>query len=130
MRSLARRRDSPRRADEQRREREAETSLVELDSHVVVGTDGLGYTDHRSYGRKVRESLRAWNPNLAWPPKDLRNCLITFAEECGLQLNLIEQYIGHAAKSVSRRRRRSWVVQAEAARDVHERGTRAAGARA
>jgi hypothetical protein len=106
-----------------RREREAKTGLVEIDARVVVGTDGLGYTDHRSYARKVRESLRAWNPNLAWPPKDLRNCLITFAEDCGLQLNLFEQYIGHAAKTVSdmsyKPRRLATFTRAERERQDH-----------
>jgi site-specific recombinase XerC len=70
---------------------------------VVARNDGDEFAEHRSYARKVRRALRAWNPEITWPPKDLRNCLLTFAEECGLRGDDWERYVGHAPRDVSGR---------------------------
>ena len=40
---------------------------------------------------------------MRWAPKDLRNCLPTFAECQGIQSGIWEQYIGHAPKTVTAR---------------------------
>lgn len=93
--------DALRRADQRRREREARRGVVDVGGHVVVDSDGRGYSDHRAYARRVHECIELWNPEVTWPPKDLRNCLLTFCDDCGLQVALFEQYVGHKAKTVS-----------------------------
>lgn len=70
---------------------------------VVRGNLGNGFEDHCSYGRCVRKALLEWNPENNWTPKDLRNCLPTYAKTTGIHNTLWEQYIGHAPAGVTER---------------------------
>ncbi|MCX7013891.1 MAG: hypothetical protein NTW86_15290 [Candidatus Sumerlaeota bacterium] len=47
--------------------------------------------------------MDAWNPRLEWQPKDLRNCLPTFEAREGLLTDVVEQYLGHAPRTVTAR---------------------------
>ncbi|MEQ8821205.1 MAG: site-specific integrase [Sumerlaeia bacterium] len=115
--------DALRRAHEHRCLREQKRGVVDVAGHVVVDSDGRGYKDHKAYSRRVRDCRRAWNSDVTWPPKDLRNCLVTFCEDCGLQTALFEQYVGHAAKTVSdmsyKPRRLATFTKAERTRQEH-----------
>lgn len=75
-------------------------SLVEF---VVVGAKGQTYEDHPSYSRQMGCAFRRWNPAIEWAPKDLRNCLPTFAKMEGIHGTIWEQYIGHAPGTVTDR---------------------------
>jgi integrase len=72
---------------------------------VVIRTStGLGYTRKdgwRQYSHELRNWMREWNNDLSWAPKDLRNCLPTFATMAGIKNDLWEQYIGHAPASIT-----------------------------
>ncbi|MDX1972065.1 MAG: site-specific integrase [Candidatus Sumerlaeia bacterium] len=70
---------------------------------VVRGVQGLGFLDDNSYARQVRAQFKSFNPDLNWSPKDLRNCLPTFAMMQGIHGTIWEQYIGHAPKGVTNR---------------------------
>lgn len=56
-----------------------------------------------NYSKEVRAAIRQWKPAIEWKPKDLRNCLPTFAVMTGMQGDVWEQYIGHAPRSVTAR---------------------------
>lgn len=56
-----------------------------------------------NYSKEVVQALRAWNPKVDWKPKDLRNCLTTFAVCQGIMSDWWEQYVGHAPKTVAAR---------------------------
>lgn len=70
---------------------------------VIIGERGRPYTDYRHYSHAIRTCLKAWNPRIGWAPKDLRNCLPTFATLNGIHNSLWEQYIGHAPTTVTGR---------------------------
>lgn len=70
---------------------------------VLCGNRGQGFDDHCSYGRYVRRAMLDWNPEIDWAPKDLRNCLPTFAIMEGIHGTIWEQYIGHAPHGVTNR---------------------------
>jgi len=70
---------------------------------VLVGMHGLSYEEYRSYGRQVRAAIKQWNRQCDWAPKDLRNCMPTFASIHGIHSELWEQYIGHAPRTVTGR---------------------------
>ena len=70
---------------------------------VVCGPHGEPFEDYSSYSRRIREAFQAWNPNIDWTPKDLRNCLPIFGLSEGIWNALWEQYIGHAPKTVTTR---------------------------
>lgn len=53
-----------------------------------------------NYSKEVIEALSAWDAEIGWKPKDLRNCLPTFAVMTGLQNDFWEQYSGRAPKTV------------------------------
>jgi integrase len=93
--------DALKRAKDRQQQFKKNSGVIDLHGHVIVGKKGLPFADHRSYSRVVRGCIKRWNPQVTWPPKDLRNCIITFAEECGLQISLFDQYLGHQAKTVS-----------------------------
>lgn len=93
--------DALRRADERRKASAKKVqSVMEF---VVVGDRGCGYGDFCSYSRQMRKAMKLWNANMAWCPKDLRNCLPTFAKMEGIHGTIWEQYIGHAPDTVSDR---------------------------
>ena len=71
---------------------------------MVVSVRGLDYsTRWRDYSWVVRRELRKWKPELAWAPKDLRNCLTTFARLEGLDADIVDQYSGRVARGVAAR---------------------------
>ncbi len=70
---------------------------------VVVGARGMFYEDQPSYSRQMRAALLVWNAQCDWAPKDLRNCLPTFAKMEGVHGTLWEQYIGHAPSTITER---------------------------
>ncbi len=87
----------------ERRAKSDPKKVVPVVDHVVVGIEGFGYEDHRSYSRQVRAALKRWNKANDWAPKDLRNCLPTFAKIQGIHGTIWEQYIGHAPETVTER---------------------------
>lgn len=113
------------RANERRLQVEADQNVKLLNGHVVTNVDGVdGYEqDYHSYSRRVRKHLREWNSKVTWPVKDLRNCLVTFCQDCGLQSELFDQYIGHAGRSISdlhyKPRRLETFTKAERKRQEH-----------
>lgn len=74
---------------------------------VVESSTGCSYVEGidswRNFGREMSSLIREWNAKVGWAPKDLRNCLPTFAMNERLHDHLWEQYIGHAARSVTER---------------------------
>lgn len=72
---------------------------------VVRSPEGFSYAENRdswkNYSHAMGKLIRAWNPEIGWAPKDLRNCLPTFAMAEGLQSDVWEQYIGHVPRSVT-----------------------------
>ena len=62
----------------------------------------LGEVKEYYFSVKLRE-IAKMNPNLGWKPKDLRNCLPTFAAMQGLLNDVWEQYIGHAPRTITGR---------------------------
>ena len=82
---------------------EKRSKIQEVRSYVLIEKEGLGYTDWRNYSKEMRNSLKSWNPRIDWKPKDLRNCLPTFAVTKGLLNDVWEQYIGHAPRTITAR---------------------------
>ncbi|MFH0794039.1 MAG: hypothetical protein V2A74_08405 [bacterium] len=84
--------------------RQRGSKILCLHEEVVTSPRGLPYGDNWvNYSKLVTKALRKWNPGIEWKPKDLRNCLPTFAVMHGLLNDVWEQYIGHAPKSVTAR---------------------------
>jgi len=83
--------------------RASQCRVLPMQEPVAVGTRGDRYHDYTAYGRQMRAALLKWNVRCDWAPKDLRNCLPTFAAMNGLQGALWEQYIGHAPETVTAR---------------------------
>lgn len=86
-----------RRADD--RMKEKPVRLVQ--EPLVLNLEGEEYADYTSYGRIITRALKRWNEKLRIAPKDFRNALITHAKLNGYDSSLLEQYVGHAPKSVS-----------------------------
>lgn len=85
------------------RARQAERKIQSVREFVVTGERGSPYEDFASYSRQMGTAIRKWNPGCGWAPKDLRNCLPTFATMEGIHGTVWEQYIGHAPKTVTER---------------------------
>lgn len=85
------------------RTRLSKGKVREIQDSVVTGVHGAAFEDFRSYGRQLAAAIRAWNAECGWAPKDLRNCLPTFATMEGIHGTVWEQYIGHAPKTVTER---------------------------
>ncbi len=83
------------------------SEVVPVVAPVVESPTGCSYAEGvRSwcnFGREMKALIREWNPRIGWTPKDLRNCLPTFAMSEGLHSHVWEQYIGHSARSVTER---------------------------
>lgn len=81
--------------------------VISMKGPVIRTPRGGSYSNTedgwRRYSRALRKKIREWNPSIAWAPKDLRNCLPTFAVEQGIHGDLWEQYLGHAPKTVTAR---------------------------
>ncbi|MCB2141470.1 hypothetical protein KQH29_00860 [bacterium] len=56
-----------------------------------------------NYSKLIKAEIRAWNSSIDWAPKDLRNCLPTLAALRGFAGDAVEQYLGHAPRSVTAR---------------------------
>ncbi len=70
---------------------------------VLLDGHGNPFRDYLVYSKTVRKQLRQWNPKVEWAPKDLRNCLPTFAATKGLLNDVWEQYLGHSPKTITAR---------------------------
>lgn len=69
---------------------------------VLLSKEGQSYCSNRwNYSKEVKSAFKNWNSRIDWTPKDLRNCLPTFATIHGLQNDLWEMYIGHAPRTVT-----------------------------
>lgn len=90
-----------RRADERRRARQGR--IQSIAENVLVGAKGEAYVEYQSYCRQLRAALKRWNSSIDWAPKDLRNCLPTFAKLEGIHGTIWEQYIGHSPGTVTDR---------------------------
>jgi len=73
--------------------------------HVVVSPQGRPFTGSSwmNYGKIMRTCMREWNPAMRWTPKDLRNCLLTLGAIRGFGGDVLEQYCGHAPRTVTAR---------------------------
>jgi site-specific recombinase XerC len=79
-----------------------DSKVMAVRGHVLLSKKGFPYGKWwENYTKEVLRALRKWNPKIAWKPKDLRNCLPTFAVTHGLQSDVWEQYIGHVPRSVT-----------------------------
>ena len=78
--------------------------VLEASEYVILSPKGCSFANNwLNYSKLVVKALKEWNPRIDWKPKDLRNCLPTFATIHGLQNDLWEMYIGHAPRSVTAR---------------------------
>lgn len=76
----------------------------EVREPVVASAKGFAYGEWWvNYSKEVSGALKSWNSKIPWKPKDLRNCLPTFAVMEGLLNDVWEQYLGHAPRSVTAR---------------------------
>jgi len=91
------------RADEARKARR--TKVQAIHEAVIVCREGIGYGEGSwfNYSKEVSAAIRQWNPKILWKPKDLRNCLPTFAVMKGILGDVWEQFIGHAPRSITAR---------------------------
>lgn len=79
-----------------------DSKVKTLGAHVLLSKKGCPYGKWwANYSKQVVKALREWNPRIEWKPKDLRNCLPTFAVTQKLHNDVWEQYIGHAPMSVT-----------------------------
>lgn len=56
-----------------------------------------------SYRPEYNRARKAWNAEVTWPPKDLRNCLLTFSDDRGIRSALWEEYVGHVVPGVTKK---------------------------
>ncbi|MFC1601287.1 tyrosine-type recombinase/integrase, partial [Candidatus Sumerlaeota bacterium] len=90
---------------EKSRQRSAKSNIRSITDSVVLSAKGCSYGENSfvNYSKQIREAMLKWNPEIDWKPKDLRNCLPTFAAIKGLSNDIWEQYIGHAPRTVTQR---------------------------
>lgn len=78
-----------------------EENIIEVNNHVLLSPQGYDFCKWwKNYSQEVDKAIKAWNPQLKWTPKDLRNCLPTFAVMAGLQNDFWEQYSGRAPRTI------------------------------
>jgi integrase len=73
---------------------------------VVPSPTSISYlsgNSFRNYSIRLKRLICAWNADVDWAPKDLRNAVPTFGVINGIFTSLWEQYIGHAPKTVTAR---------------------------
>lgn len=72
---------------------------------VVASPQGCPFLDKSwiNYSHLMRKALDGWNQAIGWKPKDLRNCLLTLGALRGFASDVLEQYVGHAPRSVTAR---------------------------
>lgn len=85
--------------------RPAETVQSIDGGRVVVSPSGAAFEggNWSNYSMRIRRELRAWNAGIPWAPKDLRNAVMTLAALRGFSGDVLEQYVGHAPKTVTAR---------------------------
>ncbi len=92
-----------RRAWEERQSRD----VIDLDAPVVVSPMGFsflaGKDSYRNYTKALRAAMKAWNAEVEWRVKDLRNAVPTAMAMGGLSSDVSEQYMGHAPKGITAR---------------------------
>jgi integrase len=78
--------------------------VQDLQGAVVTNRSGFGYGQNwLNYSKEMSAAIKNWNHQVSWKPKDLRNCLPTFAVAQGIHSSIWEHYIGHAPKTVTER---------------------------
>lgn len=80
--------------------------VEEIDGgRVVTSPAGTPFEgkNWQNYSLRLKAEIRAWNSRIDWAPKDLRNCIMTLAALRGFSGDLLEQFVGHAPKSVTAR---------------------------
>jgi integrase len=72
---------------------------------VVVSPAGRPFEGNSwmNYSKLMRTEFLAWNAEIKWAPKDLRNCVMTLAALRGFGGDVLEQYVGHAPRTVTAR---------------------------
>lgn len=73
--------------------------------HVITSSSGAPFIDvsWQNYSVRLGRAMKAWNPKINWAPKDLRNCIMTLGALRGFAGDVLEQYVGHAPRSVTAR---------------------------
>ena len=78
------------------------SNVIDLNAPVVPSPTGMFYgMSWLNYSHSMKKLMLAWNPAVRWKPKDLRNCLPTFAAISGVTSAVWEQYIGHAPQGIT-----------------------------
>lgn len=81
-------------------------TVQEIDGGTVVTSPaGLPFQGKSwtNYGKHMRTEIRSWNSQVGWAPKDLRNCIPTLGALKGFASDALEQYLGHAPRTVTAR---------------------------
>ena len=80
--------------------------IIPVQEHVMLSPTGCSYVDgnsFRNYSRRLSKAFREWNAKVDWTPKDLRNCILTYAVTEGLHSEVWEQYVGHSPRTITAR---------------------------
>lgn len=80
--------------------------VVPVKEHVVLSPMGCSFIDgnsFRNYSNRMTKAFREWNSKVEWSPKDLRNCILTYAVTEGFHSEVWEQYVGHSPRSITAR---------------------------
>ena len=78
--------------------------VVDLAGPVVPSPTGKPYTgtSWSNYAKRLGKLIRAWNKEIGWRPKDLRNAIQQLAATIGKGDDPVwEQYVGHAPRTVA-----------------------------
>lgn len=91
------------RAYQRHAQAKAKAKIRPVREHVILSSKGLPYDEGSwfNYSKDVSGAMRKWNAGIDWTPKDLRNCLPTYAATEGIHNVIWEQYIGHAPHTVT-----------------------------
>ena len=80
------------------------SGIVDLAGPVVPSPTGKPYTgtSWSNYAKRLGKLIRAWNKEIGWSPKDLRNAIQQLAASIGKGDDPVwEQYVGHAPRTVA-----------------------------
>ena len=95
--------------------------VIPIREHAVLSPTGCSYVEgnsFRNYSLRLSRIFREWNEEVAWAPKDLRNCILTYAVTEGIHGEVWEQYVGHSPRTITARH----YVPRLAAATIGERG--------
>lgn len=87
-------------------ENRSSNGVVPVVEHVVLSPTGcsfVGGNSFRNYSNRLSKSFRVWNEKVDWSPKDLRNCILTWAVMEDRHSEVWEQYVGHSPRSITAR---------------------------